>query len=64
MTDKNKDKSTDQENQPMVSNFQIRLNEFGELRSNLRIEDLNKYLNTHLEDKKLQDRQEDSAEEE
>ncbi|HKK75288.1 MAG TPA: hypothetical protein VJ953_09465 [Saprospiraceae bacterium] len=64
MADEKDKKASDQTAKDSVKDFEIRLNEFGELRSNLQIEDLNKYLNAHLEDKKLKDREGDKQEEE
>lgn len=36
-----------------IKKFDIKINEFGELTSNLPIEDLNHFLDENLEDKKL-----------
>lgn len=63
MQDEKKNKQPDDDQKEPVEDFEIKLNEFGEIRSNLQIEDLNKYLNAHLEDKKLKDRQGSKEEE-
>ena len=60
--DKNKKPSEDS-NKASVQGFEINLNEFGEIQSNLKIEALNQYLNQHLEDKKLTDRKDLTEEE-
>lgn len=46
---KPEDKKSDEE----IKKFDIKINEFGELTSNLPIEDLNHFLDENLEDKKL-----------
>lgn len=46
---------------PKVANeldgFEIKIDSFGEIKSNLKIDDLNKFLNTRVDDKKLRDRE-------
>jgi hypothetical protein len=39
-----------------LEGFDININEFGEISSNLSIEDINTFLNRNVEDKKLKDR--------
>lgn len=39
-----------------LEGFELKINEFGEIRSNMDIEKLNKFLNKNVEDKKLKDR--------
>lgn len=39
-----------------LDGFELKVNSFGEIQSNLPIEDLNKFLNKNVEDKKLKDR--------
>jgi hypothetical protein len=63
MADDKQKKPSEQASKESVKGFEINLNEFGEIQSNLQIEDLNKYLNQHLEDKKLADRRDYSEEE-
>ncbi|TAK42373.1 MAG: hypothetical protein EPO28_07365 [Saprospiraceae bacterium] len=52
-----KKKKTPKKEQPKVHDelrgFDIKINEFGEIQSNLGIEKLNEFLNENLEDKKL-----------
>ncbi|MEL7123362.1 MAG: hypothetical protein AAFO07_28200 [Bacteroidota bacterium] len=48
-------KKKDQEKEGL-KNFNITINEFGEVVSNMDVEDLNDYLNNNVEDKKLKDR--------
>ena len=38
-----------------IKGFDIQINQFGELRSNLNIEDLNRFLDRHVSDKKIRD---------
>ena len=53
MTDKNKkEKKTFHED---LSGFDIHVNEFGEMISNLPIDSINKFLNENIEDKKISD---------
>jgi hypothetical protein len=48
------------EDQPKVhkdlKGFKVSINEFGEITSNLDVEQLNKFLNKEVDDKKLRDR--------
>ena len=39
-----------------LKGFDIKINEFGEIISNIRVEELNEFLNENVEDKKLVDR--------
>jgi hypothetical protein len=48
--DKEKDKKEDPEK---LEDFNIEINEFGEIVTNTPVEKLNKFLNKNLEDKKL-----------
>ena len=41
---------------PELEGFDIRIDTFGEIKSNFDIEKLNQFLNRHVEDKKLRDR--------
>ncbi len=53
-------KSKEEKQKPKVhkdlDGFEISVDAFGEIKSNLNIEDLNKFLNRNVEDKKLKDR--------
>ncbi len=40
-----------------LDGFKISVDAFGEIKSNLNIEDLNKFLNRNVDDKKLRDRE-------
>ena len=40
---------------PQLPGFDIRINSFGEIQSNYEIDDVNKFLNKNLEDKKLKE---------
>ena len=62
MVPKKDDKRTKVHNK--LKGFEIRVNEFGERISNRSIEELNKFLNEEVEDKKLSDDQLDAMEEE
>ena len=41
---------------PELDGFDIKINSFGEITSTLSIDDINEFLNKHVEDKKLKDR--------
>lgn len=38
-----------------IKGFDIQINQFGELRSNLKVEDINRFLDRHVSDKKVRD---------
>lgn len=40
-----------------LDGFEIQINEFGEIRSNMDVDKLNEFLNRNVEDKKLKDRE-------
>ncbi len=61
---KKKDKKGKPEVHEDLEGFEIRINEFGEIISNLNVDKLNEFLNENVEDKKLRDRQKPSDEEE
>ena len=54
-------KKKDQEKEPSVHDqlkgFDIKINEFGEIRTNFEIDQLNEFLNENVEDKKLKERE-------
>lgn len=62
-----KKKEEESEDQPGVhkdlEGFDIKINEFGEITSNLDVEKVNQFLNKNVEDKKLKDRQAGEEEE-
>ena len=39
-----------------IEGFDVKVNEFGELKSNMPIDEINKFLNKNVNDKKLRDR--------
>ena len=49
-----------------LKGFDIKINEFGEIKTNLEVDRLNQFLDENVEDKKLRDREDltDSTEEE
>lgn len=53
-------KKPDKNQKPKVSKdlegFDIRIDSFGEIRSTVDIDKINQFLNTHVDDKKLRDR--------
>lgn len=57
-----KKKKTNQEEAPKVheelKGFDLKINEFGELSSSLNVDEINKFLNKNVEDKKLMEKQE------
>ena len=59
----NKDKKKADVN-PELDGFEIEINEFGEIKSNMDVDRLNEFLNKHVDDKKLRDRDVDEPEEE
>lgn len=46
-----------------LKGFDIKINEFGEIKSNLDIDRLNKFLNEKIDDRKLRDRKDTQEEE-
>ena len=64
---KKKKQEEEQEDQPGVhkdlEGFDIKVNEFGEITSNLDVEKVNQFLNKNVEDKKLKDRRSEDEEE-
>jgi len=42
-----------------LKGFDIRINEFGEIITNLKVDDINEFLNENVEDKKLKGRKEE-----
>ncbi len=47
-----------------LDGFELRVDSFGEIKSNLPIDELNRFLNKNVEDKKLKDRDDLDVEEE
>jgi len=41
---------------PELAGFEIKINSFGEIQNNIDIDKINRFLNHHVEDKKLKDR--------
>ena len=61
---KKKPKKGDPEVHDELKGFDIKINEFGEITSNLAIDKLNTFLNDKVDDKKLRDRDDLKNEEE
>jgi len=61
LTDKRKNIDKAQTTHEDLSDFHIRINEFGEMERNIKIDEVNKFLNENVQDKKLH---EDDNEEE
>ncbi len=59
-------KKKPQEGNPQVNKalegYEIHINEFGEIKSNLNIDKLNEFLNKNVDDKKLKERKENKEE--
>jgi len=55
LIDKEKNQENKSESGKDISGFDIRINEFGEMQRNMNIEEINKFLNENVEDKKLQE---------
>ncbi|MDW3212208.1 MAG: hypothetical protein R8N23_20225 [Reichenbachiella sp.] len=51
-----KEKKTPKVN-PKLEGFEVNINSFGEIKSSLKIDELNQFLNKNVEDKKLKDRE-------
>ena len=47
-----------------LKGFNIKINEFGEIISNFKVDEINEFLNENVEDKKLKERDEVQKEEE
>jgi len=45
-----------------LKGFEVKLNEFGEIKTNLQVDKINDFLNKNVEDKKLKERDEKLAE--
>ena len=60
MAKKESKKPEKEQNKPKVhkdlSGFEISINQFGEIKSNMNIENINEFLNKNVDDKKLADR--------
>ena len=61
---KKKPKKGDPEVHDELKGFDIKINEFGEIVSNLEVEKLNEFLDENVEDKKLKEREEKMSDEE
>ena len=61
--DKKKDQQENPESEDSLKNFDIRINEFGEITTNLEIDKVNDFLNDNVDDKKLRDVNTDKKEE-
>lgn len=51
-----KEKKTKPSVNPELEGFEVNINSFGEIKSSLKIDELNQFLNNNVEDKKLKDR--------
>lgn len=40
-----------------LEGFEVNINSFGEIKSSMKVDDLNQFLNKNVEDKKLKDRE-------
>ncbi|UXX80745.1 hypothetical protein N7E81_06485 [Reichenbachiella carrageenanivorans] len=52
-----KNKNTKPKVNPALKGFEVNINSFGEIKSTLKIDELNAFLNDNVEDKKLKDRE-------
>lgn len=61
MSKKKKDKKKEIKNSPKVNpdleGFEIKIDQFGEIKSSYNIDKINEFLNKNVEDKKLQERE-------
>ncbi len=53
MDDRKQDEKRKQDLHEELEGFDIRINEFGEMTTNINIDRINAFLNTHLADRKL-----------
>ena len=53
MDERKEDEKRKQELHEEMEGFDIRINEFGEMTTNINIDKINAFLNTHLADRKL-----------
>jgi len=54
---KDKNQTEDPKVHEELKGFQININEFGEIRSSMNIDDINQFLNENVEDKKLKEKE-------
>lgn len=59
---KKKPKEGDPEVHKDLKGFDIKINEFGEIVTNLEVEDLNEFLNEQVDDKKLREQKKEEEE--
>lgn len=52
-----KEKKTKPNVNPELEGFEVNINSFGEIKSSMKIDKLNQFLNKNVEDKKLKDRE-------
>lgn len=64
MNDKKKKKKKSSKVHDKLKGFEIEINEFGERVSNRSIEEINRFLNEEVDDKKLADQKDGAGEEE
>lgn len=64
MSDKKKKNKKSSKVHDKLKGFEIEINEFGERVSNRSIEEINKFLNEEVDDKKLSDQKDGAGEEE
>jgi hypothetical protein len=55
--EKNKSKAAKKQ-KPVLKNLNVGINEFGELTSNVRFDDINAFLNDNVKDRKLDEKKE------
>lgn len=55
-----KKKKTKPNVNPALKGFEVNINSFGEIKSTLKIDKLNEFLNENVDDKKLMDREDSS----
>jgi hypothetical protein len=55
--EKNKSKAAKKQ-KPVIKNLNVGINEFGELTSNVRFDDINAFLNDNVKDRKLDEKKE------
>jgi len=59
-----KKKNKESEAAEDLEGFDIKINEFGEIISSTQVDELNEFLNEHVDDKKLKDRKKNDQQEE
>jgi hypothetical protein len=58
MSEEKSKSKTAKKQKPVIKNLNVGINEFGELTSNVRFDDINAFLNDNVKDRKLDEKKE------